>query len=68
MGWNLSKLLGSAPGFLKTGVVAAILKDDGTILELRERYEQYELWEEREKEDMLLPGELVLGQANRWRN
>ncbi len=43
MGWNLSKLLGSAPGFLKTGVVAAILKDDGTILELRERYEQYEL-------------------------
>ncbi len=36
MGRKLSKLLGSAPGFLRTGVIAAILKDEGTIPELRE--------------------------------
>ncbi len=36
MGRKLSRLLGSAPGFLRIGVIAAILKNDGTIPELRE--------------------------------
>lgn len=35
MGRKLSRLLESAPDFLTTGVIAAILKEDRTMLELR---------------------------------
>ena len=38
IGRRLLKLLGSAPGFLRMGVIAADLRGDGTIPEVREEW------------------------------
>lgn len=38
MGRRLLRLLGLAPGFLSAGVTAAVLRDEGTIPEVREEW------------------------------
>ena len=43
IGRRLLKLVGSAPGFFSIGVIAAVLKDAGTVPDVREKWMMAEM-------------------------